>query len=958
MNINEIYSGFKLLKVKEIKEIDSILYEFYHVKSGASLVYLKNSDTNKCFSIGFKTLPEDSTGVCHIIEHSVLCGSKKYPVKEPFVNLLKGSMASFLNAMTASDCTIYPVASQNDKDFDNLMSVYLDAVFAPLSITDEKPFLQEGWHLEMLDEESMPSYKGIVYNEMIGAMSSPLSQLSEFTNQILYKGTCYEYNSGGDPEVIPNLTYEYYKEFYHKHYHPSNSIIYLYGDMDVTEKMAFIDSEYLSKFENKEEKITITLPTPIVDLNVEREYEISDEEELENNTYISLAFGLDHAKNVKEIAAFSLLNEALMGTNASPLKKALLDKNIAEDVESYVDDGTIYPSFGIFLHKSNPENKDIFIKTVFEELKRLVNEGIDRNLLLATININEFRAKELDTGRMPKGLAFAFSIQQSYNYEIPYEVYLESSKYYNFFKEQLDNRYFEEIIEKYILNSNHYVAVTMKPSKEIGKIKLQEMNEKMRSLRENMTLEERVECVRITKELIEYQNRKDDIEDVKKLPELKLSDISVKINPIHAEQKDNYIYHNVSTNKIAYMRLYFDLGVLTADELAYARILSRLFVKLDTTNYTAEALQSHIKTYLGDIGFSAIINAKDKESCINKMLVSVSSLEENISYIPQILNEIINETIYDIDKIKTILLQMKNREKNAIIENGTGAATTMVRAHLSKEGAITAKMSGINMYNLLSELTENVSEELTNKLKDICKKIFNKNNMIVSISGDSETLKLLDEASKELKLANDDVVYNLQISYSNDENDALIIPSGVNYNVKGINLKDLETELNGALYVIQHIINYDYLWPEVRVKGGAYGCGLSLSLSNDILFGSYRDPNVLNTYNVYDEVSKYLEEFDATEEEFNSYLIGTVAKVDPPASIYSKIVQSDKNILCNITLERLEKLKTEILNTDINAIKSYASLFKKIAQLAILYTVGNEEKIREYDRLTHVEKIN
>ena len=559
---------------------------------------------------------------------------------------------------------------------------------------------------------------------------------------------------------------------------------------------------------------------------------------------------------------------------------------------------------------------------------------------------------------MPKGLAFAFSVMQGYNYEVPYEQYLEVSKYYSFFKEQLDNRYFEGLIEKYILNSNHYVAVTMTPSKELGKIKLEEMNKKMLSLKENMTLEERKECVRITNELIEYQNRRDDIEDVRKLPELKLSDIPTKINSIHAEQKDNYIYHNVNTNKIAYMRLYFDLNVLNEEELAYARILSRLFVKVDTKNYSAEALQSHIKTYLGDISFSAIVNAKDKEACVSKMLVSVSALEENVSYIPQILNEIINETVYDLEKIKTILLQMKNREKNSIIENGTGAATIMVRAHLSKEGAITAKMSGINMYNLLVELTENLSDDLIIKLKDISRKIFNKNNMIVSISGDNKTLELLESATKELKLDDSEVVYNLQITYSNDKNDALIIPSGVNYNVKGINLKDLGKELNGHLYVIQHIINYDYLWPEVRVKGGAYGCSLSLSLSNDIIYGSYRDPNVLNTYKVYDDASNYLMNFDATQEEFNSYLIGTVAKVDPPASIYSKIVQSDKNILCGITLERLENLKAEILNTNVTTINSYAPLFKKIAQLSTLYTVGNEEKINEYNQLTEVKKIN
>ena len=961
MEINKIYYGFKLLNIKEIKEIDSVLYEFKHEKSGASMVYLANDDTNKCFSIGFKTLPEDSTGVCHIIEHSVLCGSKKYPVKEPFVNLLKGSMASFLNAMTASDCTIYPVASQNDKDFDNLMSVYLDAVFAPLSITDPKPFLQEGWHLEMLDEADMPSYKGIVYNEMQGAMSNPLSQLSEYTNQVLYKGSCYEYNSGGDPDVIPELTYDYYKSFYHKHYHPSNGIIYLYGMMDVLEKLEFIDREYLSKFEDSEEKITINLPTPIVDTNVEREYIINDEEEVENNTYISLAFGLEHAKNVKDIMAFSLLNEALLATNASPLKKVLLEKELAEDIESYIDDGSIYPSFGIFLNKTSPDKKELFIKTVFEELKRLKEEGIDRNLLLATININEFKNKELDTGRMPKGLAFAFSIMQGYNYDIPYENYLETSDYYKFFKENLDNGYFESLIEKYILNSNHYVVVTMNPSKELGKIKDEAMKEKMRSLKENMTLEEINECVKITNDLIAYQNRKDDILDVKKLPELKLSDISTKITPIHTMEEDkdgiHYIYHNVNTNKIAYFRAYFDLGVLTAEELAYARILSRLFVRLDTLNYSADALQSHIKTYLGNIGFSPVVNAKNRDEYIAKMLVTVSSLEENISYIPSILNEIINNTIFDLDKIKTILVQMKNRERSAIIENGTSVATTTVRSSLSKEGALTAKMSGINMYNLLSQLVDNFNGDIIVKLENIIKKIFNKNNLIVSLSGDQKTLDLLTEATKELKLEESVLDNELNISYEKLESDALIIPSGVNCNVKGMNLTDLGKELDGSLYVIQHILNYDYLWPEVRVKGGAYGCSLSLSISNDILFGSFSDPNVANTYNVYDSVATYLEEFNPNIDEFNSYLIGTIAKVDPPASIYSKIATSDKNLLCNITLERLEKVKSEILSTDINTVKSYASLFRKIAQQSILFTVGNENKIREFDKIKVVKKL-
>lgn len=961
MEINQEYYGFKLISKKEISDIGSILYEFKHLGTNASLVYLENDDTNKCFSIGFRTLPEDSTGICHIIEHSVLCGSKKYPVKEPFVNLLKGSMASFLNAMTASDCTIYPVASPNDKDFNNLMSVYLDAVFAPLSITDPKPFLQEGWHYEMFDEDSIPSYKGIVYNEMQGAMSDPLSQLSEYTNQILYKGTCYEYNSGGEPDVIPNLTYEYYKKFYHKHYHPTNSVIYLYGKMDLLEKLEYINNEYLSKFKVSDEVIEFTPLQPVVDTNVVREYAVGDEEPLENNTYMSLAYVLDSASNVKDLVAFSLLNEALMGTNASPLKKALIENDLAEDIESYLNDGSLYPSYTIYLNKTNETKKELFLNVVTTELKRLVEEGVDKELLLSTININEFKNKELDTGRMPKGLAFAFSVMQGFNYNIPYEELLETSGYYKFYKENIDNRYFEGLIEKYLLNSNHYTLVTMTPSKELSKRKLVEMQNKMQTIKDNMSQEEVKECVRITKELVAYQERRDDIEDVKKLPDLKLSDIPTTITKTPTEETIvdgiKFIEHNVSTNKIGYMRLYFDLNGLDAEELVYARILARLLVKLDTKNYSVDKLQSFIKTYLGNIGFSPVVNAINKEEYVIKMLVSVSALEENISYIPKILNEVINNSIYDLDKIKTILVQMKNRERAAIIENGTSAATTIVRSTLSKEGVLTAKMSGLYVYNFLTELIDNLDESLIEKLVNISEKIFSKNNMISSISGDSTTLELLKKATCDLELSSIDTPSILKVGYETNTIDGLVIPSGVNCNVKGINLNSLGYEVNGSLYVVQHILNYDYLWPEVRVKGGAYGCSLSLSVSDDIIFGSFSDPNVINTYEVYDNVAKYLENFNPNEEEFTSYLIGTIAKIDPPASIYSKICGADKNLLCKITIDRLERLKKEILETTVETVKSYASLFKKIAQLSNLCTVGNEEKISEYSRLENVKKL-
>jgi len=962
MKINKSYHGFKLVSIKNINDIKAELYEFVHEKSHATLVYLKNDDTNKCFSIGFRTVPTDSTGVCHIIEHSLLCGSKKYPVKEPFVNLLKGSMATFLNAMTASDFTVYPVASQNEKDFDNLVSVYLDAVFAPICMKDPKPFLQEGWHLEMNEATDTPSYKGIVYNEMQGAMSGVESQIGQLTDTLLYKGSCYEYNSGGDPDVIPELTYEQYKEFYYKHYHPSNGIIYLYGDLNLEEKLKFINDEYLSLFEGPTDFIEIKKPEPRIDTSYVGEYEITEDEEESGNTYMSLAFVLCDASNIRDVIGFSILNEALMSTNASPLKKALLDKELGEEIVAGVNDGALLTSYQFYIHKTNLDKKEEFIQAVFDECKKLVDEGIDKDLLLATINRNEFKTMEMDSGTMPKGLLFAFSFVQGFLYDIPYEGFLEYSKYYKFFKEELEKGYFENLLKKYVLNSNHYIAAALVPSKRLAARKQEALNKKMAQIKENMSEDEIQNCVTVTKELIEYQTRRDSKEDLDKLPTLKLSDISTKVKELptllNYENGYNFINHNFNTNNIAYLRLYFDLNVLCIDELPYVQILNNVLGKLDTKNYTVSQLQNKIKTYLGSLTFATSVMSKNKDSYSVKEAVTISSLEENIKHISVYFNEIVNNTLFDEEKIKTILVQLKNRSKNGIIENGVAAASTLVRSTLSKEGAISSVLSGVEMYDFLCELLEDFNfENLVEKLKEVMNKVFNKNNLIASVNGEECLIKKLKEEVYNLSLNDEEVEYQLQVSFKDEIGDGIIIPSGVNNNVLAINLKNLGETISGKLYVVQHILNYDYLWPEVRVKGGAYGSNFQIASSEDIVFTSYCDPSVKNTYDVYQNVSSYLENFEATEEEFISYLIGTIAKFDKPASNFAQILIADGNLFRENTKELREKIKEEILSTTIEDVRAYAKLFKKVAQLAKVFTIGNETKIYEYNRLENIKKL-
>lgn len=961
MKLNEEYYGFKVIQVQEIEDVKSKMYVFKHKHSGATLVYLENDDDNKCFSIGFKTLPEDSTGICHILEHSVLCGSDKYPLKEPFVNLLKSSMATFLNAMTASDFTIYPVASQNDQDFTNLVSVYLDAVFAPLSIKDPKPFLQEGWHLEMNDVNEMPTYKGVVYNEMIGATSSVDEQLLQHTLSTMFKGTIYEHNSGGEPKDIPNLTYKYYQDFYHKHYIPSNSLMYLYGKMDVLEKLKFFNDEYLSKYSDPKTTINIEFPKPIIDRNQVFEYAIADSEDEADNTYMDLCFAVDDFNNIRDLIGFSILNNTIASTNESPLIKAILDANLGQDVETYFDDNHILACYHIMLSKTNPEEKERFYNVVKQTCEKLVKDGIDKEQLIATINRAEFRKKENDTKSFPVGLLYGMSLMQAYLYEIPYENILEFSSYFNYFRENINNGYFEQLIEKYILNSNHYVEVTLVPSRTKEKKDNEELSQKLTKIYEKMTDEEKLETVKITKELLEYQAKKDTKEELDTLPKLTKDDLTPDVRTLTTEEKTineiKYLIHQFDTNEIAYLKMYFDLSPLTEEEILYTRTLIDLLIELDTNTYSATTIQSKIKTYLGRLNFSLYCGSKTKDDLKTKLVIDVAALEDNIDKIAELINIILWETDFNEDKIKTNLLQMKNACRNEIIEEGTSVAIDEVRAHLSKEGHFSASLHGVRMYRFLTNLIDKYDEiDIKTIFENIISKLINRNTLLVSASGTKEIIdKLIFEVEKIRMNSNkQNDCYESKIE--SVDNAAIIVPAGVNYNAKGINLGDLKMIGDGRLLIFRHIINFDYLWPVVRVMGGAYGCSLSISGNDDLICSSYRDPNVKETYKAYDEIINYLKELNLSDEDFTSYLIGAVGKSQAPLSNNSLINMADGNYIRNVSDEERLNLKKEMIETTQADVKELLTIFENLAKSMTYYTVGDESKIKGY-QFNKVDKL-
>ncbi len=954
MELNEVKYGFKLINIRECKDIQCKLYEYEHLYSGGHVAFLESDDTNCSFAIGFRTLPNDSTGVCHIIEHSTLCGSKKFPLKEPFVNLIKSSLNTFLNAFTANDWTMYPFASQTPKDFDNILSIYCDAVFNPLSVQDPKAFLQEGWHLELMDENSVPCYKGVVYNEMKGAMSSVDRVLEQTVLEAMYKGTSYAVNSGGDPDVIPNLTYKAYCDFYHEHYTPENALAIFYGKMDIEPRLEFLDREYYSKYKKTGKVSAIEAPKALIDLNHTKEYEIGPDEELVDNTYMALSYGLDSYANYEEMTAFQILTEALFGSNEAPLKKAILDANLGRDVEAGIDDDKVKPALNIYLQKSNLENKEKFKQLFESEVKKLVENGIDKNILLACINNAEFKMKELDMGRMAKGIVLAMSMVGDFLYGNDIITHLEFNKFFKKFKDELNNGYFEKLLDKYILHSEHHVQVVVTPSKTLGAEKKKAMDELMLAKKNAMKDEEVKAVVKQTQELLEYQNHVDTPEELACLPSLELSDVNPEINYLDSidltigELKG--FKHVINTNKIAYLRLYFDLSTLTYEELAYSSVLCGLFFNVPTKKHSVIELNNIRKTYLGDLNFGVNVTGKDRLNSKVFASITASSLLDNVSYIPSLINEVVNESVFSEKEVKQILMQSVIGLKQGIIGNGMRVAMTEASSAYSANSAYSIQLGGsVKRYRFLNDLNENFNiETLSAKLLEVGKKMFNKSNLRFSISGDEETIKVLSDIMPKFVFGNETYPSVLKPEFTKVGRRAVVIPSGVSYNAVANNLDELDFAYKGSSVVLSHIITYDFLWSEIRVKGGAYGCHLGIARDRDIRIGSYRDPNVSETFDNYAKMGDYLKEFSPDAKEFKNYIIGAMGGFDSPSSTPTLINSSDLLYLVGITKEERMALKQEVLHTTIEDIKGYADVLDKAVATGNIFTIGNEDKIATY----------
>ncbi|MCO7175817.1 insulinase family protein [Sporolactobacillus kofuensis] len=962
---NKVCHGFRLLHTDTIQDIHSDAYVFEHEKSGAKLLFLKNDDDNKVFSISFRTPPENNTGVFHILEHSVLCGSDKYPVKEPFVELLKGSLNTFLNAFTFSDKTMYPVASKNNKDFQNLMDVYLDAVFHPNIYKYKEILQQEGWHYELENAEDPINYKGVVYNEMKGAFSSPEGLLMRANQNSLFPDTSYGYESGGDPINIPDLTYDYFINCHKKYYSPSNSYIFLYGNMDIEEKLAYLDQAYLSDYDRIEVDSALALQKPIGKLNETiKEYPVLPDADLKDKTYLSMNFAVATSTDPEPYLAFDILDYLLLDSPAAPLKKAILDAGIGQDVFGAYDNSILQPFFSINVKNANESQKADFKKVVFDTLKQLVKDGLDKKQIEAALTVKEFQLREADYGSMPTGLIYSIMTMDSWLHDADPLMHLKFEATLAKIKQALTTNYFETLIENYLLNSNHQTFVTIAPSKTIADKEAKFVESKLADVKKNLNAEGLQQIIEETKKLKERQSSSDKPEDLRKIPMLTLSDVQKKAEDIPLEETTvdgvKTLYHDLETNKIAYLSMYFDATDVSADQIAALSLLQEILGKVDTEKYPYAELVSEINIQTGSIDFDnqTFSDMSDDDAYAPKFSVRTKVLADKLPQAFALIHEILYHSKFDnASRIREIIKEIKSRVEMAFNQNGQSVVVRRLGSYFSQAAAYSEKLRGLDFYQFISDLDKNWDtrfEQFKETLSALSKQLFSKDRLIFSVTGNTELFQAVKDHFSTLELqakSVTDAAHADRLAKPAAKNEGLMTSSKVQYAAKGANFKSLGFSYTGKLQVLKKILTLDYLWNQVRVMGGAYGCGLSLESAGNMIFWSYRDPNLQETLSIYDKAAEFAESFDADDFEMTKYIIGTLSDLETPLTPRSKGGMADAQYFKHITQADVQQTRDDVLATKLSDIKDFGKLLKAVTDEGFVCVLGNETKIQQNKNL-------
>ena len=971
MTIHDL-AEYEILDEHRVEDVQSDGFILRHKKSGARIAILSNNDDNKVFYIGFRTPPEDETGVPHIIEHTTLCGSKKFPVKDPFIELAKGSLNTFLNAMTYPDKTVYPVASCNDQDFKNLMDVYLDAVFNPNITKYEEIFKQEGWHYELTGKDDELKINGVVYNEMKGAYSSPDEVLSSQIYRSLFPDNTYSKDSGGNPEYIPKLTYEAYLDFYHKYYHPSNSYIYLYGDMDVVERLEWLDREYLSLYDYKKVNSEINKQPAFDEIkNVEAQYSITMDDSQENKTYLSYNRVVGDTLDEMLYQAFDVLDYALVSSPGAPVKQALIDAGIGDDVYGSYDAGILQPVFSFVAKNANASQADEFESIIENTLKEVVKTGINKEALLAGINSSEFKFREADFGQFPKGLLFGLNCLDSWLFDDmkPF-IHLECLGTFAKLRKAVDTDYFEKLIQEYLLDNTHGSSVTVKPKRGLGNEREEALAKELSDYKASLSDEEIKKLIEDTEHLKKYQEEPSSDEDLRKLPMLTRADMKKNAMPfsnIEDELLDvKVVRHDIESNGIDYISFLFDAGDFAQSELGYLGFFTNALGLVSTEKYSYTDLANATNIYTGGIstGTASHPDIKDRNNFVFKLEVKLKVLEKNLDKALELMEQmLLSSDFTDTKRLGELVAQIKARLQANLSSSGHLVAAMRSMSSFSRYALYQDELKGIAFYRSICHIEKELSESpksVSDKLAAIAKKLFARNRMLISFTGNNEAYgnakpsleKVIAGFNKMSAVGNQAEVH------FNTAKEAFIDASQIQYVAKTGDFICEGYEYTGALRLLRIILSYDYLWINVRVKGGAYGCMNTFLRSGESYFVSYRDPNLSDTLDVYDRIPEYIKSFSPDERDMTKYIIGTFSALDTPMNPEAKGSRSLSAYLEGITYEQIQKERNEILNAQPKDIRRLADLVEAVLKKDSICVIGNENMIKESAGLfENVEKL-
>ena len=960
MTQKKLLYGFQLIDKKEIKEIKVTAYRYQHLQSGAELMHYECDDDNKVFMIGFKTVPEDNTGCPHIMEHSVLNGSKNFPAKSTFMELVKGSMNTFVNALTFTDMTCYPVASTNNKDFINLMRVYLDAVFFPNIYNEPNILHQEGWHLELTSEDAPLKYKGVVYNEMKGALSSPENSINRKSRQAQFPDTPYGFESGGDPEAIPELTYEKFIAFHQKYYHPANSKITLYGDMDIEETLKIIDEEYLSQFEDNNEKVQISLQEPFGKTKVlKMEIPVEEGKDIEDQYYLALNWTYGQITDKYLSQTLKALAEMLMDTPASPLKKAIQDSGYAKDSTIVVEDDILQPTVFLLCKQVKKENIEPLTKLIKQELKRIVKEGLDKKLIEAVINKMEFNLREAQYRFYPRGLIYALNSQGLWMHngnpvdKLAFEPMLKE------LRKGLKEPYFEELIEKAILNNKHSSQITFVPVPGLIQKMEQETAEKLAALKKKMTKKEIAKLIEFNKKLIQWQQEPETKENLEKIPMLSLSDLNPEAKHYPTEEDIwndiKLLKHPANTNGIVYFKSYFDLAHAEEEDLPWIKLYTQLVEWMNSENYSYAKRSTEIDSNTGGIYLDiALYNSyQTPDDILPKILLRGKAVKNKFGKLMELASDFALKPLFDEpERLKKLLAELKAKSEAMLSFRGHTIAIQRMLKPLSQIYHWIDITNGLGYYHFLCDLVSNMDsaiDEIIEELNWIKKTFFTTHNMIISITADAD---IIPSAIEKLGTFADNVSTEAFAPVEShfavrQFNEGIYAPVQVQFCAKGGNFFRKGFSYSGKLRVLNNILRSSYLYQELRVKGGAYGNMSDFTLGGYLYFVSYRDPNLRETLEVYNTIPEFLRNFDCDKREFDKYIIGEISSLDFPLTPEGMGDKADEDYITGFTFEDRQQIRDEVLSAKIEDMRNYAELIEAVMSKNHYAVFGSETKVKE-----------